>query len=240
MEILQTTDYAKFKPVFGNRAIIKGHVQILINAIEKKNLLPFNPIKVNEKWEVIDGQHRLKAAEVLKTPIYYVVTEKADITDVIMENTHNKNWTLDDYIRSYAARGVEAYQTLLRFAEEHKIAVSTAIVLLQFNDGTRRFSNNVKSGGFTIVDLKKSMEIVAILDELTPMIDRGVRLDREFSVALVRLYNLEKVDWKKMMSKFERWTTAGNQFTPQVTTLDYLRSFEAIYNYHSQIAESIY
>jgi len=58
VRVQYTTNYSKFKKIHTNRDLKPG----ILNKIEKsmvENGLMLDPIKVNEDWEVVDGQHRL-------------------------------------------------------------------------------------------------------------------------------------------------------------------------------------
>lgn len=66
----KTKNYSLFKKYAKNRDIDGRHVEKLIASIKTANLLDCEPILVNEKMEVIDGQHRLEAAKSLNLDIY--------------------------------------------------------------------------------------------------------------------------------------------------------------------------
>ena len=100
----QTTDYSLFKDVSSNRDVDRKHVKKLVNSIREKNLLEVNPIIVNEKLEVLDGQHRLEAAKQLKVPIYYVISSDVTHNDISRLNSNKKNWLLMDYINYYTVK----------------------------------------------------------------------------------------------------------------------------------------
>ena len=51
-------------------------------AIKKNNLLRVNPIIVDRKMNVIDGQHRLEACKILKEGIYYMLDDHISQADI--------------------------------------------------------------------------------------------------------------------------------------------------------------
>lgn len=87
-----TQDYDKFVYNQKNRNINEAHVTALKRSIRKNDLLFAQPILVNEKYEVIDGQHRLQAAMKLNRPIYYIIKKGLTIDDAITLNVSTKNW----------------------------------------------------------------------------------------------------------------------------------------------------
>ena len=65
MEILRTNKYEIFKELKGNREISPLRITKIINSIKNVGYI-INPIIVNEKMEIIDGQGRLEALRILK------------------------------------------------------------------------------------------------------------------------------------------------------------------------------
>ena len=71
-KILETKDYHTFSFLKGNRAININHLNKLIKSIKEKDLKM--PIIVNEKLQVLDGQHRLKAYQTLNLSMSYIMS----------------------------------------------------------------------------------------------------------------------------------------------------------------------
>ena len=65
MEIFRTNKYEIFKQLKGNREVSPKRISKIINSIKEVGYI-INPIIVNEKMEVIDGQGRLEALRILK------------------------------------------------------------------------------------------------------------------------------------------------------------------------------
>jgi len=72
-KIFYTTDYSKFNTLAGNRQVNIAHVKKLESSFDEEYLI--SPILVNEKFQIIDGQHRFEAAKNLKLPIYYYMIQ---------------------------------------------------------------------------------------------------------------------------------------------------------------------
>lgn len=104
----RTTDYSAFKTLEGNRKVLDRRVGKIINSI-KSNGYIFNPIIVNEKMEVIDGQGRLEALRRLGLSVDYVICEGATRNECIALNAYSTVWTLRDYIDSFCADGNHDY-----------------------------------------------------------------------------------------------------------------------------------
>ena len=100
-KILKTLNYSQFKFIKGNRAINDRHVNGLVKSMEKNGLI-MNPSCVNEKLEIIEGQHRLMACEILNLPYYYYVVPGATINDVTILNQNRKKWGFTEWMNRYA------------------------------------------------------------------------------------------------------------------------------------------
>ena len=112
-----TKDYSIFKRLVGNRDIPETRISKIVESIQTIGWI-HNPIIVNEKMEVIDGQGRLTALQRLKMPVEYIVAEGAGNKECIYMNMNMVNWKLPDFIKSYAEQGNENYQRLLGLMEK--------------------------------------------------------------------------------------------------------------------------
>ena len=65
-EIRETNNYDIFKNMLGNRELKDKNYKKLMRSINEKQLII--PILVNEKFEIIDGQHRFSACKSLGKP----------------------------------------------------------------------------------------------------------------------------------------------------------------------------
>lgn len=104
----QTTDYSIFKRLEGNRTVKNLRISKIKKSIEKSGYI-YNPIVVNEKYEVIDGQGRLEVLEMLGLPVDFVISEGAGISECIALNASSTIWSMKDYIESFCELGFEDY-----------------------------------------------------------------------------------------------------------------------------------
>ena len=81
--ILQTSEYEKFKVLGGNRRIDHSHK--VAESIKNHGQL-LAPITVNEKFEIIDGQNRFEAFKRLNLPVQYIVSEGYGINECVAMN----------------------------------------------------------------------------------------------------------------------------------------------------------
>lgn len=77
------------------------------------------PILVNEKYEIIDGQGRFEALKVLGFPIKYVMQYGIGLDECIMMNTRSKDWDAIDYVYSFAEKGNQNYILLVNLLQNY-------------------------------------------------------------------------------------------------------------------------
>lgn len=174
--ILVTNDYSIFKKLEGNRSTSAEYVQKLVESIQSKNLLHCHPIIVNSKMEIIDGQNRLKAAEKLGLPIYYVIEDSAGGMDVILLNTNRKNWKLENYCDFYISQGNENYKKIKEYSQLYQVQLT---ILLNSARGTRvgsSYLNLFKNGFYTFPAEKKLERMINVLEHKVKIIEELVSL----------------------------------------------------------------
>lgn len=226
-KIQKTTDYNIFKGIIGNRALYEPHVKRLTRSVMQKNMLEQNPILVNERMEVVDGQHRLEVAKELQLPVFYVVLTGGNLNDVILNNANNRGWSLLDYLESYIAMGKKDYIKLKEFADEHKLSVAISRRILaggSFVDNSLEV-NAFKEGNFKIGDYDRADRIASLVSKVREYSPDMAWRHRTCVKALAVLQ--DKVDPKQLVDQLSRY---GLVITRRNSVNDYLREFENIIN----------
>lgn len=237
-----TRDYSQFRHISGNRDVNAHHVEGLVEAIERRNLLQYFPVLVNEDMEVIDGQHRLAAAASLDVDIYYQVVKGLRIEDVMQINTANRKWSLADFIDSYIEMGNPEYIKLNKFAKDHNISASVAAALLMGNIENRHTagaggSRAIKSGDFHIVVQSHADKVVKLLNDILPFCEFEARRSRDFIATLSRLLKNEDFEPDHLIAKLR---LHGLRISPRVNLRYYILQFEEIYNFKSKAKVELY
>lgn len=223
-----TRDYKKFKLIKGNRVIVRRHVDRLARSITANNLLASNPIIVNAKMEVIDGQHRLAAAEQLQVPIFYVISEVANLDDIIRLNSEQKVWSTEEFVRSYAVRGRVHYQRTLDFMAEYELCLQAAMIFLGgSNDGDVYKRIRRGTWSFTDEQLEAAKGKADILTDIVPFMTPSKFISPYLYRAVAKLYdeNLGKDFTTKLGLARVRLLKFSNE-------RDYLRYFEEVLNWN--------
>jgi hypothetical protein len=152
--VYSTYDYSKFSKMQGNRNINPANLNNIIVSLSKKNL-PI-PIVVNERFEIVDGQHRFEALISLKLPIYFIVVAGINLSDCVLLNTVSAKWSSETFLYSYSDRGYTDYLMLKSFIEKNKIKIERALIFFFFDrlNGDRRQA--FRSGDFKVTDIEKT------------------------------------------------------------------------------------
>lgn len=230
MDIQNTTDYGQFVLLNANRNVKRTHLNKLIESIQERDMLAEHPIKVNSRMEVLDGQHRLKAAEALGIPVYYYISDDDSLASIRLLNVNQLSWTYKDYINFYCEQGDSNYITLRAFMEETKFPVGVSLQLLGTKDGRRPSGdvNGFKNGKITILDEERAYILASYMREVEKYTEGPVILDRDFVIAFC--FVLTKFKQSAIINKLRRYPYAFHM-RPNLT--DYLRAFEDLMNYGS-------
>lgn len=230
-EVKHTTDYSQFRTLKGNRPVAPRHVQQIVDSFQANpGLIELRPILVNEKLEVVDGQHRLKAAEMLGLRLPYIIAPGLDIATAQTMNALQRPWNMLDFANSYAYAGNPNYQKFLRYMEDY--FPIRANILLKYLGGQKAKSHwdsamNFRLGKFTFpVD---PTEADNRLGKLSGFADLGNDwwYTEPFAAAFLTAMKVEGYDHDRMLAGYVKADVKR-----QPTTQDSLRELERAYNFN--------
>lgn len=224
-QVLVTSDYSKFRYISSNRPISRKHVQALIISFQDNpKLVSTRPILVNERMEIIDGQHRLQACEALGWPVQYIVAPGLDIATAQLMNVLQKPWIVMDYVRSYALAGNQEYIRFLAYFEEYPIALTPLAVYVTGKNG-KFLSRDVRNGTFKLdTDTARVERDLSRLADFGPFIPNWTRY--AFALAVWNVLKIEGYDHDRMMLQIE-----NRKPEPQASRIMWLRELERTYNF---------
>lgn len=199
-----------FTFVNGNRPTNAEHVRSIKRAMKLGAFVP--PILVDSATnEIVDGQHRYKAAcELWNEGIQYTLLAVYHdygnaLEAAITYNNKSKGWRTADYIRAYIAEGKTSYVLLQRFCATHKMLNGTQMqykTALQIITGS---SNHLTDGLLRITEenllnaeiIYHELELMAEITECTLIIRR----DHVLAWMQVREMILAKMSLVEWISK---------------------------------------
>jgi hypothetical protein len=226
LEVFKTKNYEMFKYLEGNRSINALHLKRLMSSMDEQHLI--SPIIVNERYEIIDGQHRYEASKALNLPLYYIQIKKYGLSEVQRFNSNQKNFSYEDYLNGYCDLGYEDYIILKEFKDRYGFEWTVTLSLLAGSHGGKH-SNDFKQGKFKIKDLKKADANAQKLEDFSRFYAGYKR--KFFSNAVLRVINSKNYNHKQMMEKLKYLSA---KLVDCSSSDDYLKILETIYNYKSR------
>lgn len=234
-----TKDYSIFKRLVGNRDIPESRISKIVESIQTIGWV-HNPIIVNEKMEVIDGQGRLTALQRLKMPVEYIIAEGAGNKECIYMNMNMVNWKLPDFIKSYAEQGNENYQRLLslmeRYANGNLDIISTAVYRV-----SKSKHREIKKGTLQLTEDQYRAAVLR-LEYIKPLLDNLDSKKLPGSIVtlmqtLIYYYDYPEVDKERLAYSVEKYIYNA---TPWVLNTDCEREVENCYNYGLGLEKKIF
>lgn len=243
-QVYETTDYTLFKTLQGNRAINMPNIRRLKDSFLKKQLE--NPIIVNEKFEIIDGQHRFRVCKELGLPVHYMICNNFGLKEVQMLNSNMSNWKREDYLKAYCDMGIEPYLKFRSFMNdfpEFGIASSEALLTQKLSGGHIARQDKVHStnasgsiaikyfenGDLVIPDLELSYKQAKMILQIKPFYNGFYR--SVFVRAMIGLFRNPNYDHATFIKRLE---TQPNSLGHCSTVAQYRELIEEIYNYRAR------
>lgn len=127
-KIYETHDYSIFKKLVGNRPI-NSHVNAIAKSMKTDGWVGA-PIEVNEKMEVVDGQHRLEAAKRVGIPVRYEMQKGLNLRKCQVMNNTSKGWRNSDYINSQIELGNKNYERLKEMMDKYPSIPDTIMLTI--------------------------------------------------------------------------------------------------------------
>ena len=223
--IYETKDYSIFKQLKGNRSVRPALVKRIKMDIKEHDL--YDPIVVNEKMEVLDGQHQLQARKELNVSVKYLM-RKGDIQNVMKFNSIQQRWNNREFLDSYCARGFKEYEMLDYFVREYKLGISFSMGLLigisrHVQTNTRK---DFMEGKFKIKDFARADEIAQRINTIGDYVD--FNRDDKFMRAVVKCMSYPEFNWKFFLNKLESKSTKLRKCGSRN---DYIVAIERFYNH---------
>lgn len=214
-----------FKTLVGNRNVNPLHLSRLKDSMKKNHL--FTIITVNEKFEIIDGQHRYNACKDLNLPINYVIVPGYGLSEVQILNENSKTWNANDYLNGYCNLGYPEYLKYKRFLEKYGFPHKVNLCLLEGIKGdggnaTERF----KSGGFVVREESFAYEVANKIKLVKNIYAGAERFG--FALAFVSCLKRPSFSFDEFM---DRMKYKSSMLVDCTTVNAYLALIEEIYNF---------
>lgn len=198
--VFETTNYDLFSFLDANRKLNIRNYSKLVNSMKEEQLEI--PIIVNEKFEIIDGQHRYTAAKELGLPIQYIIKNGYGIEQVKRANMVSSNWTKEDFMISHIQSGSKEYTEFKEIIDTYGINIADAISLFAFVQNKNQsiagkiFDNGSLSleGKDTVINMLESLEDFSFFKDYK---------SKSFFSAFMKLFFNPDYDHKKMKERLK-------------------------------------
>ena len=235
-QVYVTKEYDKFKRLKGNRDIPETRIGKIVASIQEVGWIR-NPIVVNEKMEVIDGQGRLTALQRLGLPVEYIIAEGAGTQECIYMNMNMVNWGLNDYVKSYAEQGNINYQRLLSLMQNYA-GGNLNIIMTALYRVSRSKHKEIKDGSIQISE-EQYFAAVKRLKYIQPFLESLDNKKLPGSIitliqTLIYYFDYDEVDKDRLKARVEKYIY---QAKPWVTGPDCEKEVEDVYNYRTAFAD---
>ena len=222
-QVHTTTDYGLFKPMEGNRNKNLLHINRLKTSMLNHYL--FTIIIVNEKYEIIDGQHRFDVIQELKLPLHYIMCEGYGLNEVHILNQNSKTWNSDDYLTGYCNLGNVDYLKYREFKENYGLGHNECMTLL-LGMHTKSQTDVFYNGTFKVKNYNEACKTIEKILMSEPYYE-GIKR-RSFIFAMLQLFKNNNFEFTEFLQKLKSQPTALVDCT---NTSQYVSLIEEIYNY---------
>lgn len=235
-----TRDYRKFRFDPRNRPVDQDRLEKLYNSVEKVNMLHVFPIVVDSNFTVYDGQHRLKVAEAMQVPVYYIFDDKVSIEHVTMTTDAVSKWDNRDYLHRWCAEGKSDYLELQKFWFANKMLKGKVFLTLNAclnlcHYGDRKAMNvDFRQGLYRCNDLPFAESVANALRDWSDHVDFFNHTS--FVSAVSNLAGNRHYSHAQMMAKMQYMST---KMVKCPDTESYIALIDEIYNYRSHVRNRV-
>lgn len=227
-EIRETKDYSIFKFRDDNRVINNNHVKKLSNKMKLKGWLSSSVVTINGNGDVIDGQHRVKAAMSVGCPIRYKVTRGAGTEEMTEMNTLQKNWSPFDHLHKFVVRGNPSYVTFQRFVDEFPQYKYTEIAMFLSNSLNSVHRDTFESGNYSVKDVNKGRKWANEILQLKPFGEKFYNRSIFVRAMIKVMSNKSDFIFEEFLHKVK---LRPMNFVQCGTVDQYVEMIESVYNY---------
>ena len=235
-QVYETYNYSKFRKLEFNRSVLKDRKEKLMASFRAGEVM--NPIVVNEKDEIIDGQGRFEARKELGLPIQYVIAQGANIDDCRRMNQYNSKWSTADWVTSHAESGNQNF-VILRDVNSEVGLGYVKILRLCNKSGGGRTGTSITEGTliFTQKDADTVRKVVGLGKEIVEALVFTSEINAAFYTAVKVVCETPGYKHEKMLNNCRNCRSTYNQMAGLESQL---KEFSRIYNYRAATKDKLY
>jgi hypothetical protein len=206
-QIYDTKDYDSFSFLDTNRIPNQTNLKKIVESMKKEHLRI--PIIVNEKMQIIDGQHRFLAEKQLGLPVYYIINAGYGLEQVKRANTTGSNWTLEDFLHSHAHD--LNYNMVAKIKKTYGLHLNTLLRVISSITANSfdMLKDEFKTGSFAFTEEQKA-KVIDFCEQLKFFKDFKGAKANAFVLAFLKLYIYEDYNAEQMKKQAERYMKVFN------------------------------
>ena len=232
-KILKTSNYSLFNKVDGNRLVSESHVKKLKASISTIDLKI--PIVVNDKMQVVDGQHRLQARKELGLPVFYIVINGLGLRETQRVNSAAKNWNDKDFLDSFVQQNYAHYKTYKKFRETYQFGHQETVLLLSGSYyGGKNSAQEFKDGDFSVSNLELATDYAEKIYQIQPYYKGFKR--RSFIFSMIKVFKHDQYNHDEFIAKL---SYQSSKLVDCTSVDQYLRLIDDIYNFKRKPEDKI-
>jgi|1_EtaG_2_1085319.scaffolds.fasta_scaffold16478_3 gamma-glutamylcyclotransferase (GGCT)/AIG2-like uncharacterized protein YtfP len=224
--VLRTENKNVFKHIDGNRTTNELHYKRLKASIKDNDLKM--PIMVNNEMKVVDGQHRLRVYRELDKPVDFIIGNGWGIKEVQTINQNQKNWTMDDFMKTYCMLNKKEYLVYSDFKEVYPFTHDVTMSLMIGVTGKPRFNHyeDFRNGVFKCNLIDKATDMA---NKITMVADTHPEIYRRsnFIYAMIRAMKTDGYNHTHFIKMLKRYPSL---LESESTIPKYIYRIDKIYN----------
>jgi hypothetical protein len=230
-QVLETKDYSIFKGHPDNRIIRPTHVKKLVQKMKSKGWLKSSCIKVNQKYQIIDGHHRILAAVESGVPVRYEVVIGSNSDDIFELNSTQLKWSPFDHIDRFVKKGNPHYTSLSNFINKFPDFKITECTMFCHNNPISVDRSTFESGNWVTKNVPLGEKWASNIIKLKEFFPKGYN-KALFVRSMIRLFvSKPEFNFEQFLHKV--------QMRPGMIHLCgshelYIEMIEEVYNYKSR------
>ena len=224
-QVHKTMDYGMFKTLQGNRELNSLHISRLRDSMKQNYLMTI--ITVNEKFEIIDGQHRFAVCKELGLPINYVVVPGYGLSEVQILNANSKTWSANDYLNGYCDLNYPEYLSYRNFTKRYGFGHKVNLTLLgSYSSSGGNAYEVFRSGNFKVANMEYAISVADKIKAVSKIYPGAEKLT--FVVAFTSCLRKPVFRFDEFLDKMRY---KSSMLVDCTTSSAYLALIEEIYNF---------
>ncbi len=225
--VYSSKEYDKFSYLPGNRPVNKLHLTRLEDSLSNQVL--DTVIIVNNKFQIIDGQHRFENFRKLNLPINFIISDNYGLKEVQILNSTMKKWENNDFLTGYCDLGMTDYIIFRNFKKDFGLPIIISLFLLSGEKESGSTANNIttkfENGNFKVLQLEVAIDFAEKINKIKLLYKGATR--RSFVYTIYELLHMPKFSFDIFLRKLALNPTALQDC---VSIAQYKDLIETIYN----------